>query len=67
MFVSSAEAMTASFSTGLSEHVEYTIRPVLFSMFIARWRMRSCSLRRVSTHLCEKESDIRVQTVTVHR
>jgi len=31
-----ASAMTASFSTGFKEHVEYTIRPLCFSRLIAR-------------------------------
>lgn len=39
-----AAAMTASFSTGFNEHVEYTIRPSSLSIFIARCRIRSWSL-----------------------
>lgn len=40
----SAAATTASFSTGLIEHVEYTMRPPFFNIRMARWRMRSCRL-----------------------
>ena len=44
-FIFKASAMTASFSTGFKEHVEYTIRPSCLSRLIARWRMRTCKLR----------------------
>src|SRR5882762_6374398 len=40
----SAAEMTASFSTGFMEHVEYTIRPSGLSIFIARCKILSWSL-----------------------
>ena len=43
-FILRASAITASFSTGFKEHVEYTIRPSRFSIFIARRRIRTCRL-----------------------
>ena len=39
-----AAAMTASFSTGLNEQVEYTSLPPGLSMSMARLRIRSCRL-----------------------
>ena len=45
-FILRASAITASFSTGFKEQVEYTIRPSCFNIFIARRRIRTCRLNQ---------------------
>jgi len=60
LFSVRASAITASFSTGFNEQVEYTIRPPSVNIFIARKSILTCKLIETTcVKMCSTQSRLR--------